>query len=127
MGTPRHAVALAGSRLQAGPISDLYPASAIADQPRLLERTSGNGNPGPAHPKHHAHELMGHRKLVALNPVMRHQQPSGEAPVDIVAAIAGAGPRHLLEMRQHIAVQEWPQARDIVQCLPEGSRAHPQC
>src|SRR4051812_8890154 len=66
LGPPDDAVALAGDALEAGPVGDLDAAPLVADEARLLELTSRDGDPGPAHPEHHGQELVGHRVLVPL-------------------------------------------------------------
>src|SRR6476661_3089321 len=53
MRSPSNAVALASDSFEAGPVSDLYPASPVLDEARLLQRACGNGDPGPAHAQHH--------------------------------------------------------------------------
>src|SRR4051812_41101906 len=88
VGPPGDAVALTGGGLEAGAVGDLHPAPLVADEARLLELARRDGDPGASHPEHHGEELVGHRELVPLDPVVRHQQPAREALISLVPAVA---------------------------------------
>jgi hypothetical protein len=101
-------------------------AVAVANQPGLLEQPCRHGDAGTVDAEHHGQELLRHREVVALGPVMRHQQPAREALVQSVVTVAGCRLGHLLLESQDVAEQEHPQGRALLDGPMERVRPQSQ-
>src|SRR5688572_15761137 len=73
--------------LETRAIDDQNSAALRSDQTVHLETLEGNGHPRSAHTQHARQELMGKRQVVAVDAVVRHQQPAGQTLFDFVTAI----------------------------------------
>ncbi len=71
------AIAVTGELLETDPVGDRDHAALGADGERAFKYMQRYGDPGPAYRQHHAHELVRQRDVVALDPVVAHQQPAG--------------------------------------------------
>ena len=85
------AEALAGRRFEALAIDDREFPVMVANEPRALKLAGGFGDPGAPHAEHRRQELVRHRQNVALQPVTRHEQPTGATLLDGVKAVASGG------------------------------------
>src|SRR5260370_26666058 len=93
-------VTLASSFFEACSIEDNNPAALIADEPSLLKRPGDERDGCSAHPEHLRQKLLGHRKRVRVNSILRLQQPSGKPRFHAVNGIACGNllrfdPKHL--------------------------------
>ena len=103
---PDGVVALARCGLETWPVGNMHPTPRVVDQPRLLQHAGSNRHPGSAYAEHQREELVRHDELVRVGPVMRNQQPAGEAVLNRMARVAGSGQRHLRMEGQGVAQQE---------------------
>src|SRR5262245_44843874 len=69
-------VTLAGARLQAPPIADPYDAVSIVDDPGALQGPRGERHARTPYAEHRRQQVLRHRKLVFVDDVVGHQQPT---------------------------------------------------
>src|SRR5258706_15752795 len=84
-------VAPAGHRLQAPPIENPDPATAVPDQPALLQRLDRPIDRGTPHAERVRPEILSEREFLRQHPVAGQQQPSGEARLRRMEAVASNG------------------------------------
>ena len=75
---------------------------------------------------HHRHELVRQLDLVAIAPVVAHQQPAREPRLDPLARVRCRALRDLDDERLDIAEQQCPQRRALVDGGQKARGVHPQ-
>jgi len=118
-------IALAHPRFQAGAVEHLDAAARVADQVGLLQLQRPFGHAFPAHAEHVGDQLLGHRELVARQPVQAEQQPAAELLVERVMAVADSRLRHLRDECLGVAQHE-VQHRCPLELVLHGCRRQPE-
>lgn len=98
-----HAIAFAGSVLQALAIDDRDDAALITDQAFTLQGARSSRNACALHPQHHGQELLGEQKFIRIHTVVRHQQPAATSLLQRMKMIARGRLRDLVEEGVSIA------------------------
>jgi hypothetical protein len=78
---------------------------------------SRDGSSGTAHPEHHSKELVCHREIVSVSPVVRHKQPACQAFFCMMTPVADRCARYLSMVDQGIAEQKDPEDWNMLQFL----------
>ena len=91
---PHDAVALAGRLFQAATIHDRNAPASVADQSGALQRPGDHRYPGTARPEHFREKLMRDIEFIALDAVVRHEQPATATLLDRMKPITGRELRH---------------------------------
>src|ERR1700685_3165694 len=81
-------VALAGRLLQASAILDCHSPTGVVEEAGVLQDTRSDGNAGAARAQHMRKKLLGEGDEIASQPVLTHQQPSGQPLFHLVQPIA---------------------------------------
>ncbi len=81
-------VTLARDGFEARAVEDDYSFVSVVDQSCALQRARRQGHGWAAHAQHGGKEVLGHRELVAADPIACGQQPSGTTLVHGVEGVA---------------------------------------
>src|SRR5205085_4671539 len=104
-------VTRAGSGLESQAISNGNSASHILDEAGFLEHCNRHIDRGAANSKHLGEVVLGERKRILANSVVRLEQPAGTSFFHTVETIAGAGVNHLahecIEIPKHQPSNRW--------------------
>ena len=73
---------------------------AVGDEARRLQRPGHDGHGLPAHAQHHREKLVAELEPLVADAIVRHQQPSAAAFLDLMERVAGRG---LHQLRDHCA------------------------
>src|SRR5205807_1777889 len=103
-------VALARGALKPLRVGDSDPPPLVLNQPRPRERAARLGDARAPHAEHDAQELLCQRQRARLRPVLGHEQPARQPPVERVQAVAGRRYRRLDEEGLRVAEQQAAQA-----------------
>ncbi len=100
-------VTFTGGMFQILAVQDSYRSAPILDKAGLLQNPSRNANARSPCSQHARHKFV--RK--GQNPVLAHQQPACEAPLDFVKAIASGDLRHSKALEVCVTTQSRPKIR----------------
>jgi hypothetical protein len=104
-------IASTGGRFESVPIKNFQLTPTVSDEFALLQDARGSGDPYASHAKHIGEKFMGDVKLVGVDPIAGHQQPSRQPRLNEMVAGARRGPGELTQQNVHVAVQAAPQRR----------------
>ena len=83
-------------------------SAGICDESRILQNAGGHGNRAAARTEHHGNKLLRYEQAICLNSVMAHQEPPGQALVNLMYAVARGGLGGLHEQAMHAPQQARP-------------------
>lgn len=119
-------VTLARAGFETFAIDDRQAAVMVVNEPGALQFAGGFGHAGTPNAQHRRQKLVGHRHDVVLQPVMRHQQPTGASLLNGVEPIARGGLRAEIEQGFDEPHHDGADSRALIEgCLAFGG-VHPQ-
>jgi len=104
-------VTFTGGMFQVLAVQDSYRSAPILDKPGLLQNPSRNANARSPCSQHARQKFVRKGQQRGTNPVLAHQQPACEAPLDFVKAIASGDLRHSKALEVCVTTQSRPKIR----------------
>src|SRR4051794_10648374 len=96
-------------------------AATGADHAGSLEDTGRRADAGAMDAHHETQELVSHFQIVAVGAIKGHQQPAGQALLNVVPPIAGGGLHGLVVHGFVVAQQETSEDRLGIERAPESA------
>jgi len=86
-------VTIACERFERGAIIDRDPAARVSDHTVALQPSGGDRNALATHPEKHRESFMGHSQTGGLHPIGGNEEPTAQALLDRMQAVAHGGAR----------------------------------
>src|ERR1700719_1036860 len=117
-------VAAAGGRLETAAVQYLDVAAMIFYESVMLQHAGGGGDADAAGAEHVGEEFVGDVKTVGVSSILRHEQPTRQARLDLMKAQTGRGRRQLHHHHVYVAIEAALQGRTARQLAAEPDSAN---
>ncbi len=117
-------VAFAGGFFQPAAVVNSDAAAIVGDEAGLLQDAGGDGDAGAPSAEHVREKFLSERHDVSAESILTHQEPTREAFVHFVQAIAGGDVRGLHSQGLRVTVQTFFERRRVRQDFFEVCRGH---
>src|SRR5882762_2593378 len=117
-------VAAAGGSLETPAVQYLDITTMIFYESVTLQHACGGGDADAAYTEHVGEEFVGDVKTVAMSSILRHEQPTRQARLDLMKAQTGRGRRQLHHHHVNVTIEAALQGRIARQLAAERDSAN---
>ena len=92
-------------------IHDPHATAKVLHAASFFESLGGQGHAGAAGAKHLREEFMSQGQGLGIDAILAHQQPAGEALIQLMKAVTSSNLAHLQTVHEGLAQQFFPKRR----------------